>query len=325
VNIQRFGATAALALVGSLALSACGGQQAGSGSGGTAAAGGDAALSGTIASDGSSTVGPLTSAAAELFMTENSGVNITVGTSGTGGGFKKFCEGQTQVSNASRPIKDEEKAACQAKGIEYQEIVVANDALTVVVNKENSFLDCLTTDELKKLWDPAATGKVTKWNQVNPKFPAEDIKLYGPGTDSGTFDYFTAEITGEEGASRTDYEPSEDDNVIVQGVSGDKNALGYFGYTYYEENEAALKAVKVDSGKGCVAPSADTARDGSYAPLARPLFIYVDKKAFASNPALKAFTTYFVQNDAKIAEAAKYVSLSDEQKKTAQEELVALG
>jgi phosphate transport system substrate-binding protein len=325
VKIQRFGQVAALALAGSMALAACGGQQAASGSGGSASGGGDAALTGTIASDGSSTVGPLTSAAAELFMTENTGVNITVGTSGTGGGFKKFCEGQTQLSNASRPIKDEEKAACAAKGIEYQEIVVANDALTVVVNKENTFLDCLTTDELKTLWGPEATGKVTKWNQVNPKFPAEDIKLYGPGTDSGTFDYFTDEINGEEGASRTDYEPSEDDNVIVQGVSGDKNALGYFGYTYFEENEASLKAVKVDSGKGCVAPSAETARDGSYAPLSRPLFIYVDKKAFASNAALKSFTTFFVQNDAKIAEAAKYVSLSDEQKKTAQDELTALG
>jgi phosphate transport system substrate-binding protein len=323
VKTKRFGATAAIALAGSLALSACGGQQADSGA--TGSSGGDAALSGSIASDGSSTVGPLTSAAAELFMTENTGVNITVGTSGTGGGFKKFCEGQTQISNASRPIKDEEKAACDAKGIEYQEIVVANDALTVVVNKENTFLECLTTEELKTLWGPEATGKVTTWNQVNPKFPAEKIKLYGPGTDSGTFDYFTDEINGEEGASRTDYEPSEDDNVIVQGVSGDKNALGYFGYTYFEENEGTLKAVKVDSGKGCVAPSADTARDGSYAPLSRPLFIYVDKKAFASNAALKAFITYYIENDAKVAEAAKYVALSDEQKKTAQDELASLG
>ncbi len=258
-------------------------------------------------------------------MTENTGVNITVGTSGTGGGFKKFCEGQTQISNASRPIKDEEKAACAAKGIEYQEIVVANDALTVVANKENTFLKCLTVEELKTLWEPAATGKVTKWNQVNPSFPAEDIKLYGPGTDSGTFDYFTDEINGEEGASRTDYEPSEDDNVIVQGVSGDKNASGYFGFTYFEENADALKAVEVDNGKGCVAPSAETARDGSYAPLSRPLYIYIDKKAFASNAALKAFVNFFVENDAKIAEAAKYIPLSDEQKKTAQDELAALG
>ncbi len=323
MKIQRLGASAALVIVGTLALSACGGQA--SGGSGDSAGSSSAALSGAISSDGSSTVGPLTSAAAELFMTENSGVNITVGTSGTGGGFKKFCEGQTQISNASRPIKDEEKAACAAKGIEYQEIVVANDALTVVANKDNAFLKCLTVEELKKLWEPAATGKVTTWNQVNSAFPAEDITLYGPGTDSGTFDYFTAEVNGEEGASRTDYEPSEDDNVIVQGVSGDKNASGYFGYTYFEENADALTAVQVDNGEGCVSPSADTARDGSYAPLSRPLYIYIDKKAWASNPALKALVTFYVENDAKVAEAAKYIPLSDEQKKTAQEELVALG
>ena len=321
MKIQRVGAPAALALAGALALSACGGQQAETGS----TADGSAGLSGSIASDGSSTVGPLTSAAAELFMTENPGVQITVGTSGTGGGFKKFCEGQTQISNASRPIKDEEKAACEAKGIEYQEVVVANDALTVVVNKDNTFLKCLTVDELKTLWGPEATGKVTTWQQVNPSFPAEDIKLYGPGTDSGTFDYFTDEINGEEGASRTDFEPSEDDNVIVQGVSGDPNALGYFGFTYFEENAEALRAVQVDNGAGCVSPSADTARDGSYAPLSRPLFIYVDKKAFASNPALKSFIDFYVENDAKIAEAAQYIPLSDEQKKTAQDELASLG
>lgn len=324
MKIQRFGAYAVLVMVGGLTLSACGGQQTGSGSTGTSGSSG-ATLSGTIASDGSSTVGPLTSAAAELFMGENSGVNITVGTSGTGGGFKKFCEGQTQVSNASRPIKDEEKAACAAKNIEYQEIVVANDALTVVANKDNPFLSCLTVDELKTLWEPAATGKVTTWKQVNPAFPAEKIKLYGPGTDSGTFDFFTKEINGEEGASRTDYEPSEDDNVIVQGVSGDKFALGYFGYTYYEENTETLKAVEIDNGKGCVAPSATAARDGSYAPLSRPLYIYVDKKAWASNAALKSFITFFVANDAKVSEAAKYIPLSDEQKKTAQDELAGLG
>ena len=323
MKITRIGASAALALAGTLALSACGGQAAGTGSGESGT--GAAALSGSIASDGSSTVGPLTSAAAELFMTENTGVNITVGTSGTGGGFKKFCEGQTQISNASRPIKDEEKAACDAKGIEYQEIVVANDALTIVANKENTFLKCLTVEELKTLWEPAATGKVTTWNQVNPSFPAEDIKLYGPGTDSGTFDYFTDEINGEEGASRTDYEPSEDDNVIVQGVSGDPNALGYFGYTYFEENADALTAVQVDNGKGCVSPSSETARDGSYAPLSRPLYVYIDKKAFAADPALKSFITFYVENETKVAEAAKYIPLSDEQKKTAQDELAALG
>lgn len=322
MKIQRFGVSAAFVLAGALALSACGGQEAESGSTGTD---GEAALSGSIASDGSSTVGPLTSAAAELFMGENSGVQITVGTSGTGGGFKKFCEGQTQLSNASRPIKDEEKAACEANGIEYQEVVVANDAMTVVVNKENTFAKCLTVQELNTMWAPEATGKVTKWNQINPAFPAENLKLYGPGTDSGTFDYFTDEINGEEGASRTDYEPSEDDNIIVQGVAGDKNALGYFGFTFFEENADKLTAVEIDGGKGCVAPSSETARDGSYTPLARPLFVYVDKKAFASNPALASFMNFYIENDTAIAEAAKYIPLSDEQKKTAQDELASLG
>ena len=311
-------------LAGALALSACGGQEAESGSGATGADGA-AALSGAISSDGSSTVGPLTESAAELFMGENGGVQITVGTSGTGGGFKKFCEGQTQLSNASRPIKDEEKAACAANGIDFQELVVANDAMTVVVNKENTFAKCLTVQELNTMWAPEATGKIMKWNQVNPAFPADNLKLYGPGTDSGTFDYFTDEINGEEGASRTDYEPSEDDNIIVQGVSGDKNALGYFGFTFFEENADKLNAVEIDNGEGCVAPSSETARDGSYAPLSRPLFIYVDKKAFAENAALKSFVNFFIENDTAIAEAAQYIPLSDEQKKTAQDELAALG
>jgi len=324
VKIQRFGGSAAFVLAGALALSACGGQEAESGSGATGADGA-AALSGAISSDGSSTVGPLTESAAELFMGENGGVQITVGTSGTGGGFKKFCEGQTQLSNASRPIKDEEKAACAANGIDFQELVVANDAMTVVVNKENTFAKCLTVQELNTMWAPEATGKIMKWNQVNPAFPADNLKLYGPGTDSGTFDYFTDEINGEEGASRTDYEPSEDDNIIVQGVSGDKNALGYFGFTFFEENADKLNAVEIDNGEGCVAPSSETARDGSYAPLSRPLFIYVDKKAFAENAALKSFVNFFIENDTAIAEAAQYIPLSDEQEKTAQDELAALG
>ena len=324
MKIQRFGGSAAFVLAGAVALSACGGQETGSGSE-ASGTDGAAALSGAIASDGSSTVGPLTESAAELFMGENGGVQITVGTSGTGGGFKKFCEGQTQLSNASRPIKDEEKAACAANGIDFQELVVANDAMTVVVNKENTFAKCLTVQELNTMWAPEATGKIMKWNQVNPAFPADNLKLYGPGTDSGTFDYFTDEINGEEGASRTDYEPSEDDNIIVQGVSGDKNALGYFGFTFFEENADKLNAVEIDNGEGCVAPSSETARDGSYAPLSRPLFIYVDKKAFAENAALKSFVNFFIENDTAIAEAAQYIPLSDEQKKTAQDELAALG
>jgi phosphate transport system substrate-binding protein len=318
-TLRRASVPAALALT--FLVTACGGGNEAEAGGG---ANGEAKLSGEILIDGSSTVAPLSSAAGELFKEEESGVNVSVQTSGTGGGFKKFCEGQTTISNASRPIKDEEKKLCADKGVEYVEIVVANDALTVVTNKENTFLDCLTTDELKKLWDPAATGKVTKWNQVNAKFPAEEIKLYGPGTDSGTFDYFTDEINGEEGASRTDYEPSEDDNVIVQGVSGDKNALGYFGYTYFEENADKLKAVKVDGGDGCVTPSEETARDGSYKPLSRPLFIYVAKKDW-TRPEVKAFVNFYVDNDADIAKAAKYIPLNEEQKTKAKQEVASLG
>ena len=199
---------------------------------------------------------PLTEAAAELFQEEQPDVQVTVGTSGTGGGFEKFCNGETDISNASRPIKDEEKAACEANGITYQEFQVANDALTVVVNKENDWADCLTVDQLEAIWGPDST--VTNWNQVDPSFPDEALQLFGPGTDSGTFDYFTAEINGEEGASRTDYSPSEDDNVIVQGVTGSPGGLGYFGYTYFEENADNLKAVEIDSGDGCVAPSVET-------------------------------------------------------------------
>ncbi|HRC40698.1 PstS family phosphate ABC transporter substrate-binding protein [Nostocoides sp.] len=313
-----------LSLAGAFALTACGGQSGGTATTGTDGAAAGGALAGSIVTDGSSTVGPLASAAAELFMDANTGVNITVGTSGTGGGFKKFCAGQTAISNASRPIKEEEIALCKAAGIEYQEVIVANDALTVVANKDNSFLTCLTVEELKKLWEPAATGTVMTWDKVKADFPSEPIKLYGPGTDSGTFDYFTDEINGEEGASRTDYSASEDDNVIVQGVTGDKNALGYFGFTYFEENADKLKALEIDGGQGCVAPSSDAARDGSYAPLSRPLFIYVDKKAW-TRPEVKAFVTYFVDNDAAIAEAAKYIPLSEEQKTKAKEEITALG
>jgi len=252
-------------------------------------------------------------------------VKVTVGISGTGGGFKKFCRDETDISGASRPILTKEIADCKAAGVEYFELPVAFDALTVVINPKNAFLKQITVAELKTMWEPGAQGKVMTWDQVNPAWPKNPIKLFGAGADSGTFDYFTDEINGEEGASRTDFEPSEDDNVIVQGVSGDKNALGYFGFTYFEENADKLKAVQIDNGAGCVAPSSDTARDGSYAPLARPLFVYVDKKAFTSNAALKGFMNFFVENESTIAEAAQYIPLSDEQKKTAQDELATLG
>ncbi len=294
-----------VALTLTLALSACGG----------GAQNGDAnAVSGEVVSDGSSTVQPLTAAAGELFSGENPEANVSVGTSGTGGGFEKFCAGETDISNASRPIKDEEKAACDKAGITFTELRVATDALTVVVSKDNDTVECLTVEELKKMWEPAAEGKVTTWKQVRADLPSEKLELYGPGTDSGTFDYFTDEINGEEGASRSDYNASEDDNVLVKGVAGSKNALGYFGYTYFEENAEQLKAVQVDSGEGCVEPSAETAADGTYTPLARPLFIYVNNASYKDKPQVAAFVDFYVKNDAKVSEAAKFITLNDEQR-----------
>ncbi len=294
-----------VALTLTLALSACGG----------GAQNGDAnAVSGEVVSDGSSTVQPLTAAAGELFSGENPEANVSVGTSGTGGGFEKFCAGETDISNASRPIKDEEKAACDKAGITFTELRVATDALTVVVSKDNDTVECLTVEELKKMWEPAAEGKVTTWKQVRADLPSAKLELYGPGTDSGTFDYFTDEINGEEGASRSDYNASEDDNVLVKGVAGSKNALGYFGYTYFEENAEQLKAVQVDSGEGCVEPSAETAADGTYTPLARPLFIYVNNASYKDKPQVAAFVDFYVKNDAKVSEAAKFITLNDEQR-----------
>jgi len=200
--------------------------------------------------------------------------------------------------------------ACSQAGITYEELTVANDALTVAVNKENDFVDCLTVEQLKKIWEPGS--KVTSWDQVDPKFPAEQMKLFGPGTDSGTFDYFTDEINGEEGASRTDYSPSEDDNVLVQGVSGSKGGLGYFGFSYYEENQDKLKAVKIDSGAGCVEPSLEAVQDGTYKPLARPLFIYPAVQAL-KKPEVLAFVEFYADNAGEIAKDAQYVPLNEEQ------------
>jgi phosphate transport system substrate-binding protein len=279
-------------------------------------------LSGRIQADGSSTVGPFTTRAAERFQQENSGVQITVGVSGTGGGFERFCAGETDLSDASRPIEDEEKQACEAKGIEYVEFQVANDALTVVVNKDNDWATCLTTDQLKTIWEP--TSKVDSWSEVDSAFPDEKLSLFGPGTDSGTFDYFTGEINGEEGASRSDYSASENDNVIVQGVSGEKGGLGYFGFSYYEENQDTLKALEVDGGGGCVAPSVETAQDGSYTPLARPLFVYAKTESFA-RPEVKAFVQYMLDNAIEIAEEADFVPLTDEQVQKAQSDFDAAG
>jgi phosphate transport system substrate-binding protein len=295
------------ALLLTAALAACGGQA-------DSASSDSGSASGEVVVDGSSTVEPLTAAAGELFGQQNSDVNVSVGTSGTGGGFEKFCAGDTDISDASRPIDAKEEApVCKKNGIDYTELHVATDALTVVVAKDNDFITCLTTDELKKLWEPAAENKVTTWDQVNPDFPSEKIELYGPGTDSGTFDYFTDEINGEEGASRSDYNASEDDNVLVQGVAGSANALGYFGYTYFEENQETLKAVEVDSGDGCVAPSPETAQDGSYTPLSRPLFIYVADKAYSEKPQVAAFVDYYVEHVGDAVEAAQFIPLNDDQ------------
>jgi phosphate transport system substrate-binding protein len=319
-SLRRFAAPAAIAAALALTLAACGGNNEDEG-GGDSASG----LSGTITADGSSTVGPLTAVASELFNEENPDVRITVGESGTGGGFEKFCAGETDMNDASRPIDEaEEVPLCEKNDVEYQEMVVANDALTVIVPASNDFVTCLTTEQLKMIWEPKADGEVTNWNQVDPSFPDQELDLYGPGTDSGTFDYFTDEINGEEGASRADYTPSEDDNIIVEGVAGSEGGLGYLGYTYYEENADKLKAVEVDGGDGCVAPSAETVQDGTYTPLGRPLFIYPSIASMSDNEAFAAFIEFYVANDADIAEAAQYIPLSEDQKSTLDSELADL-
>ena len=310
----RRAAFAATIMTGALVLAACGG-----GSGGDSGGGGN--LSGAVRIDGSSTVYPLTALAAEDFMAANPGVQVTVASSGTGGGFEKFCRGETDANDASRKIKDEEKAACDAAGITYGGLQVASDALTVVVNKENTWATCLTVEELAKIWAPDSTVK--NWSEVRAGFPDVPLALFGPGTDSGTFDYFTASVNGEEGASRTDYTPTEDDNVTVQGVSGSPGGLGYFGFTYFEENADKLNAVAVDSGAGCVAPSVETAQDGSYTPLSRPLFIYPSVAAL-KQPQVKAFFDYYVANDASIAEGALFIPLNETQKAALQSSYDAL-
>jgi phosphate binding protein len=319
-SFKLAGATTVLA-ASALLLSACGGQNTASGgSGGQSGS----EISGTVAIDGSSTVAPLSEAAADLFRDVQPGVNVTVATAGTGGGFKKFCAGETDISDASRPIKDEEAAACKAKGIEYTEVVIANDGLSVVVNPANDWAKCLTVAQLKTMWSPESEGKVKNWNQVDSKFPDVPLTLFGAGTDSGTFDYFTGAINGEEGASRTDYSPSEDDNVTIQGVKGEKGATGYFGLSYVEENKDAVKAVEIDGGSGCVAPTATTVQDGSYKPLGRELFIYVKNSSYKDSAAVRSFVDFFVEKEAEVSKAALFIGLTPEQKKKAAEELGTL-
>jgi phosphate transport system substrate-binding protein len=291
---------AALALV----LTACGGDDDEGGDSG----GGD--VSGSVLVDGSSTVFPMSDAAAELLGEENPDIEVSVSESGTGGGFEKFCAGETDISDASRPIDEEEVAACEAEGIEYTELQVATDALTVVVHPDLE-VDCLTTDQLIALWEPGSSVK--NWNELDPSFPDQEIALFGPGTDSGTYDYMANDVIGsEEEATRDDYEASEDDNVLVQGVAGTEGATGYFGYTYYEENADSLKALAIDDGAGCVEPSAETAQAGEYTPLARPLFIYVSNASYADNEAVKAYVDFYIENLAQIAEIGQFIPLSDD-------------
>ncbi|MBD8868308.1 PstS family phosphate ABC transporter substrate-binding protein [Nocardioides donggukensis] len=300
-------AVAALAL----ALTACGGGAAGGGA------------SGTVAVDGSSTVFPMSNAAYELLSEESPGVQVTVGASGTGGGFEKFCSGETDISDASRPIKDEEAEVCKKNDVEFTELQVATDALTIVAHKDLA-VDCLTTDQLIKLWGP--NSKVDNWKQLDPSFPDQEIKLFGPGTDSGTYDYLAADVIADESEStRKDYEASEDDNVLVQGVSGTPGGTGYFGYTYFEENADSLKALAIDDGDGCVEPSAETAQAGEYTPLARPLFIYTNNAKYTGNEAVATYTDFYIENLEAIAEAAQYIPLSEDQYAETQSALEGIG
>lgn len=264
-----------------------------------------------ISVDGSSTVYPISLAIAEEFQIVNPDARVTVAFSGTGGGFERFCRGETQISNASRVIEEDEIAACEEAGVPFIELPVAADALTVVVNPENDFVECLTVEQLTQIWGPDST--VTTWADVNPEWPDEQIELYGAGTDSGTFDYFTEAINGESGAIRTDYFPSEDDNVLVQGVQGNEYALGFFGFAYYNENPDSLKAVEIDGGDGCVAPDAETVENNSYTPLSRPLFIYVSQNAVDGNPVVQDFVDFYLAEDNReLIEDTGYVTYSDE-------------
>lgn len=316
-----------LVAVMAFALAACGGKKedtsnAGAGNTGTESTqtntanntenqGSEDKLSGTIEIDGSSTVYPMTEAIAEEFGKEHGDVRVSVGTSGTGGGFKRFIAGETAISNASRPIKDKEAEDAKANGVEYLELTVAYDGLSIVVNKDNSWVDKITLDELKKIYEPNSKAKT--WADVREGWPNEEIKIYSPGADHGTFDYFTEEINGKAQESRNDGQItfSADTNAIVQGVAGDKNAIGYFGYSFFEENQDKLKLVPVDNGTATVAPTLDTIKDGSYAPLSRPLLIYVSKKQM-EKPEVKAYVEYYLKTAGSIAEEVGYVPLPQE-------------
>ena len=267
---------------------------------------------GAIDIDGSSTVFPVTAAVAEEYRSVAPELDVLIGVSGTGGGFQKFTAGEIDIANASRPIKEDERKAAEANGIDFVELEVAYDGLAVVVNPENDWVECLTIAELKKLWEPAAQGKITHWNQLNPEWPNEEIHLFGPGVASGTFDYFTEAVVGKSGSSRGDYTASEDDNVLVQGVAGDKYGLGFFGLAYYEENKDKLKLVSVDGGEGCVEATRQTISDGTYAPLSRPLYIYVNTSSL-QNPEVVNFVEFYLQEAASLMKDVGYVALTPEE------------
>ena len=296
-----------------LGVAACGGDDD---NGGTTSGGGDTAsgLSGTITIDGSSTVQPFAEAAAELFNQDNPDVNITVGAAGTSGGFEKFCAGETDISDASRPIEPEEEDACSKGGVEYTDFQVANDGISYVTNPALE-ISCLTTEQLKQLWE---NDDVTNYSELGDDadtgdpLPDAEVSLYGPGTDSGTFDYFTDVINGEEGVSRKNYQPSEDDNVLVQGIAGDQDGSGYFGFSYYEQNQDTLNLVSVDDGNGCVAPSAETIQSGEYSPLSRPIFMYPSTEALQREE-VAAFVQYVADNYDTIAEQALIVPMDEQQ------------
>ena len=285
----------------------------------------DGRLSSTeVIVNGSSTVAPLAGSAADLMRVQHPDVQVSVAASGTGGGIAKFCAGEIDVATASRHIKDEEIEACKANGIEFVELEVANDAITVILNPENDWAQCLTVEELATIWAPESERVITSWAQVRDGFPDIPLELYGAGTDSGTFDYFTDVINGDEGASRTDYQPTEDDNVTVTGVSGSLGALGYLGFSYYEESADRIKSVAIDNGEGCIEPKLETAQDGSYAPLSRPLFIYVSVAAYRGNPNVRTYVDFFVRNDDAITRRALFVPLSPAQRQVAESTLAAL-
>ena len=305
---------AAVAGIAALGISACGSSDESS----TDTSGGGN-VSGAVAIDGSSTVFPFAQAAAEGFQSENPDARVTVGEAGTGGGFEKFCAGEIDIADASRPIDAKEEApVCKENGIKYAEVQVANDGVAIVTNPGLK-IGCLKVDQLNQLWKKGST--VTNYDQLGSGIPSGDVSLYGPGTDSGTFDFFTEEINGEKGDTRKDYQPSEDDNVLVQGVEGDKTGLAYFGFSYYEDNADKLNLVAVDDGNGCVKPSVETIQDGSYKPLSRALYMYVNTAALADKPQVKAFIDYAIANAEESATTAKIVPMTSEQASKAQAEL----